>query len=144
MVSATQDTPWYVHFLCPFKVEGHKFLGCDLVRVTIFWAPVWGTVTPLYNFSSPPPPSPLPPPVNNDLPLGRLNFGLSGPDSSPGQGHCIYIQYHIYQCKTMENAKLYNKHTWVPANLMLGDNPLMCWNPIQLGVEILQSQSLHA
>ena len=34
-------------------------------------------------------------------------------------------------------------YKWVPANLMLGDNPAMDWHPIQGGVEILLVASCH-
>ena len=34
-------------------------------------------------------------------------------------------------------------YKWVPANLMLGDNPAMDWHPIQGGVEKLLVASRH-
>jgi len=34
-------------------------------------------------------------------------------------------------------------YKWVPANLMLGGNPVMDWHPIQGGVEILLVASCH-
>ena len=47
-----------------------------------------------------------------------LDSGASGPRSNPDQGHCV-----VFLGKTVPLSTQVYK--WVPAKLMLGDNPAM-------------------
>ena len=61
-----------------------------------------------------------------------LVCGLSGPGSSPDQGHFImFLGKTLYS----HSASLVNSqvHKWVPMKLMLGGNPTMELHPIQGG-----------
>ena len=55
--------------------------------------------------------------------VSALDSGASGPGSSPGRGHCV-----VFLGKTL-NSHTASHHPgvykWVPANLMLGGNPVM-------------------
>ena len=50
------------------------------------------------------------------LMVSVLDSEVSGPGSSPGQGHCVVFFGKAHKCTQV--------HKWVPANLMLGDNPV--------------------
>ena len=51
--------------------------------------------------------------------VSSLVSGLSGPGSSPDQGHCV-----VFLGKAL-NSNSASLHLGVPANLMLGGNPAM-------------------
>ena len=54
--------------------------------------------------------------------VSALDSGVSGPGLSPGQGHCV-----VFLGKTLpSHVPLFTQvYKWVPANFMLGGNPVM-------------------
>ena len=54
--------------------------------------------------------------------VSALDSGVSGPGLSPGQGHCV-----VFLGKTLSShVPLFTQvYKWVPANFMLGGNPVM-------------------
>ena len=72
------------------------------------------------------------------LMVSALNSRASGLGSSPGWGHCV-----LFLGKTRHVPLTTQVYKWVPANLMLGDNPAMDKHPIQGGVEILLVTSCY-
>ena len=49
--------------------------------------------------------------------VSALDFGASGPGSSPGRGHCVVFLARHFTHTVPLSTQVYK---WVPANLMLG------------------------
>ena len=49
--------------------------------------------------------------------VSALDFGASGPGSSPGRGHCVVFLARHFTLTVPLSTQVYK---WVPANLMLG------------------------
>ena len=52
--------------------------------------------------------------------VSALDFEASAPGSSPGRGHCV-----VFLGQTLTVPLSIQVYKWVPANLMLGGNPVM-------------------
>ena len=55
--------------------------------------------------------------------VSALDSGASGPGSSPGRGHCVVFLGETLNSHTASHHP--GVYKWVPANLMLGGNPVM-------------------
>ena len=77
---------------------------------------------------------------HGDLMVSALHPGASAWDLSPDWGHCV-----VFLGKTLTlTVPLSNQvYKWVPAKLLLGDNPAMDQHPIQGGVEIFLVASCY-
>ena len=60
--------------------------------------------------------------------VSALDFGASGPGSSPDGGHCILFLSKTLNSHAPLSTQVYK---WVPANLMLESDPTMDQHPIQ-------------
>ena len=54
-----------------------------------------------------------------------LDSGVSGPGSSPDQGHSVVFLANYLRHYTLIVPLSTQVYKWVPANLMLGGNPVM-------------------